>query len=65
MIKSIKTKELNALIRSWEAWAEGRLAEHKIEPNWNNYYSAAGLLTAAEELKKVIRIGYFETGDKA
>jgi hypothetical protein len=61
MIKSIKTKELNTLIESWEGWANARLAEHKIEKNWDNYYSAAGLLCATEDLKKVIKEGYYES----
>jgi hypothetical protein len=61
MIKSIKTKELLKLAESWEGWANARLEEHKIEKNWDNYYSAAGLLTAADELKDLIKLGYYET----
>jgi hypothetical protein len=61
MIKSIKTKELIRLAESWEGWANTRLKEHEIEKNWNNYYSAAGLLTAAEDLKNLIKLGYYET----
>lgn len=64
MIKSIKTKELIALAQSWEAWANLRLEEHKLDAHWGNYYAAAGLLTAAEQLRELIRNGYFSTGDK-
>lgn len=60
MKKSIKIKELEKLIQSWKGWANARLEEHKAEKNWNNYYSAAGLLTAAEDLEKVIKEGYYE-----
>jgi hypothetical protein len=61
MLKSIKTKELLKLAESWEGWANARLEEHKTEKNWNNYYSAPGMLTAAEELRKIISLGYYET----
>jgi hypothetical protein len=61
MIKSVKTKELIRLAESWEGWANARLEEHKIEKNWDNYYSAAGLLTAVEDLKNLIKLGYHET----
>ena len=60
MIKSIKTKELEKLIKSWEGWANARLEDQKVEKNYDNYYCAAGLLTAAEDLKKVIKEGYYE-----
>lgn len=64
MIKSIKIEELEKLIICWEGWANLRLEEHKTDANWGNYYSAAGLLTAAEDLKELIKISYDGTGDK-
>ena len=57
--KSIKIKELEKLISSWERWADARIEEHKQEKNWDNYYSAAGLYTAAEDLRDVIKQGYY------
>lgn len=59
-MKSIKIKELEKLANSWESYANARLEEHKQKKNWDNYYCAAGLLSAAEDLRRVIKEGYFE-----
>jgi len=58
MIRSIKIKELEELATTWESWAHERVKEYNADRTNNsrdNYYCAAGMFTAAEELRKLIK----------
>lgn len=58
MKRSIPIEELELLAAQWSAWAKARLLEHHESPDTQtkeNSFTAAGLLSAAEDLRTLIR----------